>query len=166
MAVNSRRKGKQGELEAAHTLKELFGWEARRSQQYSGKAGDDDLIVSQTPSLFWEIKRVERLSLPQTMLTAVQQSGRRCPVVMHRTNRSKVGWLLTIRLEDLPRLVHAYENAIHDPVVTQALPNQDSSRGANSEVSASGSRAVRDGRRTMRDPNRAGIANDHGGRTA
>lgn len=43
MALKSARaKGKNGELEACHTLKELFGWVARRTQQFSGwaKGGD------------------------------------------------------------------------------------------------------------------------------
>ena len=133
MAVNGRRKGKVGELEAAATLRELFGWAARRRQQFSGKCGDDYLMVDQTPSLFWEVKRVERLSIPKTMATAVEQSGRKCPVIMHRQNRSKVGWLLTIRLEDLPRLVHAYENAITCPVASAALPNEDAGNRAGGQ---------------------------------
>ena len=133
MAVNGRRKGKVGELEAAATLRDLFGWAARRRQQFSGKSGDDDLLVDQTPSLFWEVKRVERLSIPKTMATAVEQAGRKCPVIMHRQNRSKVGWLLTIRLEDLPRLVHAYENAITYPVASAALPDSDSGHRAGGQ---------------------------------
>jgi hypothetical protein len=133
MAVNGRRKGKAGELEAAATLREMFGWSARRRQQFSGKSGDDDLMVDQTPSLFWEVKRVERLSIPKTMATAVEQAGRKCPVIMHRQNRSKVGWLITVRLEDLPRLVHAYENAAASTVASAALPDPDTSHSSHSQ---------------------------------
>jgi hypothetical protein len=124
MAVNSRRKGKTGELEAAHTLKELFGWAARRRQQFSGNAGDDDLMVDQTPGLFWEVKRVQRLNVPKTVQVAAKQAGRKTPVVMHRVDRGE--WLLTIRLSDLPRLVHAYETALNDPMASTPLPRQDS----------------------------------------
>lgn len=112
MALKSARaKGKNGELEICHTLRDLFGWVARRSQQYSGwsKGGDSpDILCDQTPSLFYEVKRVERLAIPKAMALAVKQAGRKCPVLLHRQNRSQVGWMLTIRLEDLPRLAHAY----------------------------------------------------------
>jgi hypothetical protein len=134
MAVNSRRKGKVGELEAAHILKELFGWAARRRQQFSGNAGDDDLMVDQTPGLFWEVKRVQRLNVPKTVQVAARQAGRKCPVVMHRVDRGE--WLLTIRLSDLPRLVHAYENAINDPLASSPLPGKDSGGGAGSKADA------------------------------
>lgn len=109
MAVNGKRKGKVGEQEACHFLKHLFGWTARRSQQYSGEAGDDDIRVDQTPSIFWEIKREERLNVVRAMAKAVQQAGRRTAVLMHRPNRSE--WLLTIRLKDLPAVCHAYSIA-------------------------------------------------------
>ena len=143
MALKSARaKGKQGELEACHTLQKLFGWVCRRTQQFSGwaKGGDSpDIVCAQTPSLFYEIKRVERLNVPGAMLTAVKQCGRKCPVLLHRQNRSQVGWMLTIRLEDLPRLAHAYSIATDSEtqagvtVASPEVPNQnsdDDSRGA------------------------------------
>lgn len=114
MAVNSRAKGKVGELTACHDLQALFGWSAHRTQQRTGwsDGNSPDIEVEQTPSLFWEIKRVEKLNIPRALALAVKQAGRRCPVVMHRPNRSTNGWMLTIRLEDLPRLAHAYQSAI------------------------------------------------------
>jgi len=123
VAINSRRKGKVGELEAAALLRSLFGWAARRRQQFSGKAGDDDLMVDQTPGLFWEVKREERLNLHQAVKRAAEDAGRRCPVVLHRKSRSE--WLLTIRVQDLPRLCHAYDSAQNDTVAAAALPYQD-----------------------------------------
>ncbi len=114
MPINSRQKGKSGELEACTKLRTLFGWVCRRAQQYSGWAkggGSPDIIVDETPTLFWEVKREENLSITRALLTAVNQAGRKCPVILHRRNRSKVGWMLTIRLEDLPRLSHAYHVA-------------------------------------------------------
>lgn len=115
MAIKSARaKGKNGELEACHALRDLFGWSARRTQQFSGwaKGGDSpDIVCDQTPGLFLEVKRVERLNVPRAMLMAVKQSGRKCPLLIHRQNRSPVGWMITLRLEDLPRLAHAYSIA-------------------------------------------------------
>lgn len=56
--MNSRRKGQRGELELAQELIKL-GMFARRSQQYSGVAGDADLIVRGL-ELHVECKRVAR----------------------------------------------------------------------------------------------------------
>ena len=125
MALNSRQKGKAGELEAAKTLRELFGWECGRSVQHSATQDAADLRVSSTPGLWFEVKRVEALSVPKTMWRAVEEAGRKCAVLLHRTNRSPVGWLLTIRLVDLPRLAHAYEIAQGLPMASPPLPGLD-----------------------------------------
>jgi len=125
VAVNSRRKGKVGELEAAQVLRELFGWECGRSVQHSGTQDSADLRVSDTPGLWFEVKRVEALSVPKTMKKAVEQAGRKTPVLLHRTNRSPVGWLLTIRLIDLPRLAHAFDVAQGVPLASPQVPNND-----------------------------------------
>ena len=112
--INSRAKGKAGELEACHKLRELFGFRCRRTQQFSGYApnGDSaDIVCEETPGLFFEVKREQNLSVSRALLTAVKQSGRKCPVLLHRRNRSAVGWMLTIKLSDLPRLAHAYHIA-------------------------------------------------------
>lgn len=119
MALNSRRKGKVGELEAAQVLRDMFGWSTARSVQHCGTADSADLRIDQTPSLWWEIKRVERLNVPKTMRTASAQCGRRTPVLMHRPSRSE--WLITIRLSDLPAFAHAYQIATTDPVAATAL---------------------------------------------
>ncbi len=145
MALNSRAKGKAAELEICHVLRELFGWVARRSQQFSGwaKGGDSpDIICDQTPSLFWEVKRVERLNLPRAMGLAIKQAGRKTPVVVHRTNRSAAGWLLTIRLTDLPMLCHAYETAQTASLASPALPNADTDHGEDRSLAAGTARRV------------------------
>jgi hypothetical protein len=121
VAVNSRRKGKTGELEAAEVLRVLFGWTTRRTQQFAANANADsaDLRVEQTPELFWEVKRVQRLNVPKTIRIAASQCDRRTPVLMHRPDRSD--WLLTIRLADLPVLCHAYESAQAESVAAPQL---------------------------------------------
>lgn len=114
MALKSARaKGKQGELEICHVLREMFGWAARRSAPMQAGHGGEfaDIEVEQTPDVFYEIKRVQNLCVPRALSIAAQQAGRRCPVLLHRPNRSSNGWMLTIRLSDLPRLCHAYTHA-------------------------------------------------------
>lgn len=132
MAVNSRAKGQRGELSACAELKKLFGFNCRRTQQYCGWSGGDspDIICNETPSLFFEIKRVQKLNVPRALATAVRQCGRKTPVLMHRPDRCVNGWMLTIRLEDLPRLCHAYQSAIDceikegNQVVAEKLSDQ------------------------------------------
>ena len=126
---NSRAKGAAGEREAATLLNELFGWNSRRAQQFCGRNPDAaDLIVEDTPDLYYEVKRVQRLAVPKTMEKAREDAGRKCPVLLHRQNRG--GWLLTIFVEDLPRLVHAYESALTEDrgskaLAEKAVPSQD-----------------------------------------
>ena len=62
--MNSRRKGKEGELELAKKLRE-YGYGCRRGQQYSGANGDADVIG--LPGIHIECKRVERLDLLAAM---------------------------------------------------------------------------------------------------
>ena len=147
MALKSARaKGKNGELEACHVLKELFGWAARRTQQFSGWSRDGDspdIVCDQTPSLFYEVKRVERLAIPRALLLAVKQCGRKCPVVLHRQNRSPVGWMLTIRLEDLPRLSHAYTVACDSESKAGTTLAAEELPGSNANDSQAGGETAR-----------------------
>lgn len=96
MCVNSREKGKRGELELARVLRAL-GYDCRRGQQYSGKNGDADVVG--LPGIHIECKRVERLNLAEAMRQARRDAREgETPVVMHRKDRC--GWLVTLELED------------------------------------------------------------------
>lgn len=142
----SRRKGKTGELDACHTLEKTFGWRARRTAPMQAGYGGDypDIVCEQTPSLFLEVKRVEKLNVPRALATAVRQAGRKTPVLMHRTNRSPLGWLITLRLEDLPRLSHAYQIAADDTVAQAPLPDEDTDHSARGKEAARPARPVSD----------------------
>lgn len=132
--INSRRKGACGEREAAALLRELFGWQsARRSQQFCGQAETADLIVEDTPDIYWEIKRVQRLSVPKTMAKARTDAGRKVAALLHRQDRSE--WLLTIFIEDLPRLVHAYESALQEPRGHETMVTEELSAKQNASDS-------------------------------
>lgn len=94
--MNSREKGKRGELELARALRSL-GYDCRRGQQYSGANGDADVVG--LPGIHIECKRVERLNLYDAMAQAKHDArGGETPVVVHRKDRC--GWLVTLELED------------------------------------------------------------------
>lgn len=98
--MNSRQKGKRGELELAHVLEE-YGVKARRGQQYSGLQGDADVVG--LDGVHIECKRVEQLNVENAMQQAERdaQEGE-IPAVFHRKNREE--WKVTIRLEDFMNL--------------------------------------------------------------
>jgi len=102
MGRMSRDKGKRGELEAAAFLKELFGCDARRTQQYCGGAGDADLTTS-IEGVHFEVKRKERFNLYESLDQAYEDSSQDAtPVVLHRRNNRE--WVVALYLKDLPQL--------------------------------------------------------------
>lgn len=89
--MNSRSKGKAGELELAHLLRE-YGYDARR-----GHYPEADVLG--IPGVHIECKRRERLQILEWMEQSKKDAAPgEIPVVMHRVNRGE--WLVTMRLED------------------------------------------------------------------
>lgn len=107
--VNSRSKGARGEREFAAFLRERFGLEARRGQQYSGSPDSPD-VVTNLDGVHFEVKRVEKFSLDKSMAQAVADAGDAVPVVAHKKNRGE--WVLVMRADDLPRLCVALTDAL------------------------------------------------------
>ena len=101
--MNSRDKGKRGELEWASKCRE-HGFDARRGQQYSGNPDAPD-VVTDLPVHF-EVKRVERLNIVDAMDKARQESGDLPPVVAHRKNHCD--WLVTMRADDWFEVMREY----------------------------------------------------------
>lgn len=101
MSVNSKNKGKRGELELAKEIARIFGVSTRRGQQYRGGPGSPD-IVADIPGVHWECKRTETLSIYKALEQAIDDAGDDVPVVAHR--RSRKPWVVAVRLDDLPRL--------------------------------------------------------------
>jgi len=103
--MNSRDKGKRGELELAHIL-QGYGYDARRGQQYCGANGDADVVG--LPGFHIEAKRVEKLNLEAAVAQSIRDAREgETPVVMHRKNRSD--WLVTLRLPDFMELIGSGE---------------------------------------------------------
>jgi hypothetical protein len=111
MAINSRNKGKRGELEgAAEWNLHLPEAHARRSQQYSGTESASDLIAPGTPHLWLEVKRVEKgLNLHAVIEKSREQCGDLCPVVLHRRNDTE--WLVTFPLEQIKSFIEQVQGA-------------------------------------------------------
>ena len=103
--MNSRDKGKRGELEAAKLLKE-HGYDARRGQQFSGANGDADVVG--LPGIHIEVKRVEKLNIDNALDQAIRDKrAAEIPIVLHRKNRSV--WKVTMRFEDWIAMYKAWE---------------------------------------------------------
>ncbi len=103
--MNSRAKGKRGELELAKVLRGN-GFDSHRGQQFKGSQDSPD--VTGIDGIHIECKRVERLNLDEAMEQSIRDAGQDTPVVMSRKNGKK--WLVTMRLEDFIRI---YKEAKH-----------------------------------------------------
>ena len=101
MGAASQRKGASGERELAAVLTG-YGYEIKRGGSLSfGEVPD---LVG-LPGVHIEVKRVERLNVPEAMQQAVNDSQRfqdGIPALFHRRNRQP--WLVTVRLEDFMQL--------------------------------------------------------------
>lgn len=87
MAINSRSKGKRGELEWAQTLKS-YGIQARRGQQFAGSPDSPDVVTELDHLLYWEVKRDKSLKLWKWL----EQAQREAPegayaILAHRRDR-------------------------------------------------------------------------------
>jgi hypothetical protein len=89
--LNSRSKGKRGELEWRDVIRS-HGYEARRGQQFSGNPDSPD-VVTNLPYHF-EVKRVERLNIDNAMKQAEGECGDKPPLVAHRKNGGQ--WMVTM----------------------------------------------------------------------
>jgi Holliday junction resolvase len=106
--VNSRRKGKRGELEWAAALR-AAGYTARRGQQYKGSPESPDVLCDDLPlPIHWEVKFTERLSVYQALGQATQDAGSgEWPVVAHR--RKGAEWCCILPAELMLVLLRGYK---------------------------------------------------------
>lgn len=100
--MNSKQKGKRGELEFAHWLSDQ-GFDARRGQQFSGSPESPDVVCAALPWLHCEIKRVEKLNLTDACAQAEGDCGGKAWIVAHRRNNGP--WLITMTGELFARLL-------------------------------------------------------------
>lgn len=98
--MNSRAKGKRGELHVAHFLKD-YGYDARRGQQYAGINGDADVVG--LPGIHIEVKFVEKLDLLGAYLQSKRDAREgEIPTVWHK--RANKPLLVTMAAEDFMKI--------------------------------------------------------------
>lgn len=110
MGRSQREKGKLGEREAVAALKKIGCLNSAR--RVRNTEGDSD-IIDAIPGVSFECKLEKRTSIVPAMLQAIAQAGGDIPAVLHRQTAERGQpanpLLLTIRLEDLERLLILYK---------------------------------------------------------
>ena len=99
--VNSRRKGKRGELEVAKEIRDVLGIEARRGVQYRGTPDSPDIVTD--TNIHFEVKYSQRVNLLAAFSQAESDAGNKIPIVVWRRNRTP--WFILLKLQDIPRFV-------------------------------------------------------------
>lgn len=108
MTINSKQKGKKGELELAKAIRQ-YGYDARRSVQYNGKAEEGQPDILGLPKIHVECKRTEKLNLYDAMEQAKRDSEgtENLPVVFHRRNNHE--WLAIMTFDDFMQVYKEFE---------------------------------------------------------
>ena len=103
--MNSRAKGKRGELELVKVLNG-YGYDTRRGVQYHG--GPDSPDVVGLPGLHIEVKRSKRaINIYDAIAQAKRDAGILLRAVFHR--RDNCEWLVTMPLEDFMVIYREWE---------------------------------------------------------
>ena len=100
--MNSRGKGKAGELELAKFLT-VRRYPAKRGQQFHGGADSPDVVSPSLEGIHIECKRVENGSMYMWLDQAIEDAnGKKVPTVWHRKN--KRDWIVILRADDFLNL--------------------------------------------------------------
>lgn len=110
--MNSKAKGKRGELYVVNKFKE-YGYECNRTAQYKGNTGRADDIEG-IDYIHCEVKFVENLNISKAIGQAVRDSKESkreaFPTVFHKKSREDL--LVTMRFEDWIKLYNEYYSGI------------------------------------------------------
>lgn len=107
---SSQRKGKAGELELMHILRDTYGYNVKRGSVFNGTS---DVIGLK--GIHIECKRQEMLNLRAAMTQAVQEAEKRndgMPVVFHRKNNCE--WMVSMQLPTFMDLYGAWNDEKED----------------------------------------------------
>lgn len=121
--VNSKQKGKRGELLWAHWLKDHGCCSARRSQQFNGGEGLSDVLCEELSKFAHEVKFVENLNLQKAMDQSIRDAkGKFIPIVAHK--RKCTEWLVTMRAEDWIKLARIFQRFEINVLATDIVDNK------------------------------------------
>lgn len=112
MPINSKRKGKKGELYVVNRFKE-HGYECNRTAQFKGNTGRADDIEG-IDYIHAEVKFVERLNLSDAMNQATRDNLASTriafPTVFHKKNYEEL--MVTMRFCDWIKLYNEYYSSM------------------------------------------------------
>jgi hypothetical protein len=111
MPVNSKRKGKEAELQFAGLLKSVYRLTARRGCQYKGDPDAPDIIVEEMPRTFWEVKRRENFRLYPTLDKCIDDAGGKVPAIAYRKDREP--WVVIVRAIDLREFCEDFMSGVY-----------------------------------------------------
>lgn len=101
MSINSKEKGKRGELEVVQLLRNAGFPAAERTAQYCGNNPEGAADVRGVPGIHIEVKRVEHLNIDDALDQSRRDAGKTdggLPVVVHRRNGKD--WKVTMDARD------------------------------------------------------------------
>ena len=102
--INSRNKGKRGELMLAAIFRE-YGYPARRGQQYSGANGDADVVG--VPFVHIECKWSNKTELHKWISQSVHDAKPgEIPIVCHK--RDNEDFFVTLHIRDFIEIFNEY----------------------------------------------------------
>lgn len=101
--TNSRDKGARGERLWRDILREHGFNSARRGQQFSGSKDSPDVICPELPTVHFEVKFVEKLSIEDAMNQAIKDAQDKLPIVAHK--KKNRDWLITLKANDFLNLI-------------------------------------------------------------
>ena len=108
--MNSKQKGKRGELEWAQWLKDRYH-DAQRGVQYKGSVDSPD-VISDLENVHFEVKRTEKLRIYEAFEQADKDAGEdKIPVVAYR--KSRKDWLIIMDASHWLRMIEKYNEFLN-----------------------------------------------------
>lgn len=101
--INSKNKGKRGELLFRHFLREAGFLKSYRSKQYCGGNDSADVICPELPNYHFEVKFTQKFNAYDALWQAMKDCGYKTPVVSHKRNNCE--WMIVMRGVDWVNLV-------------------------------------------------------------
>ena len=120
MSVNSKKKGKAGELEVAHILQK-HGFDARRTAQFCGNTGDAADVIG-LEGFHIEVKRCETTKIWDWIAQAERDhKAGTVPLVVFRKSREQ--WKVTLDFEEFLKILKS--TVVHNCAQEEGEQNEE-----------------------------------------